>query len=36
MSGDQHGWERALFPVTDFSLCPHMANGVKELLGPLF
>ena len=29
--GVQYGPVRALFWVADFSLCPHMAEGVREL-----
>ena len=32
-SGCQHGWVRALFRVTGSLLCPHMAEGARELLG---
>ena len=30
-SGRQCGWMRALFWVSDFSLCPHVAEGMREL-----
>lgn len=32
-TGCRQGQVRALFQVTDFLLCPHTAEGVRELLG---
>ena len=34
-SGCQHGQVTVLFQVADFSLCPHMAEGARDLLRSL-
>lgn len=35
-SGYQHGWLKALFQVTDFSLYPYIKEGTWNLSGVLF
>ena len=35
-SGCQCGWVRALFWASGFSLCPHVAEGTRELCGVSF